>query len=371
MKTNLPVTQNEVLLTDDTLIVSKTDLKGLITYVNDGFLEISGFREDELLGEPHNIVRHPDMPVEAFEDLWNTLKAGRPWVGYVKNRCKNGDFYWVEAHAAPIWEGSEVVGYMSVRRKPARDKVEAAEGAYRLFRERKQGKLVIRDGWVASTGLFAGLKQKLAGASVSTKMILGCALSSVAVMIATTVFLGSYLSHALEARGLTDLNQNLRLIRNMVEVRATAMNRDAMRLNDIFAGYFPDGFSVEDGAEVPVLKHGKTILNNRFDEVDRYNSLTKAVATVFVRKGEDFIRVTTSVKNDKGERAVGTLLAKDHPGRAKLLAGERFTGKANLFGKDYFTSYTPIKAADGQVIGATFIGVDVSAEIPALRQKIK
>ncbi|MBL8491222.1 MAG: PAS domain-containing protein, partial [Rhodocyclaceae bacterium] len=143
MRTNLPVTQNEVVLRDDTLIVSKTDLKGRITYVNRDFLEISGFTEKELIGEPHNIVRHPDMPVEAFQDLWETLKAGRPWIGMVKNRCKNGDYYWVEAHAAPVWEAGQVVGYMSVRRKPSRDQVDAAEGAYRLFRDKQAGSMRI------------------------------------------------------------------------------------------------------------------------------------------------------------------------------------------------------------------------------------
>ncbi|OHC66958.1 MAG: hypothetical protein A2045_00945, partial [Rhodocyclales bacterium GWA2_65_20] len=371
MKINLPVTQNEVFLKDDTLIVSKTDLKGQITYVNKGFLEISGYTEEELMGQSHNIVRHPDMPVEAFADLWKVLKEGRPWVGYVKNRCKNGDFYWVEAHAAPIWEGTQVTGYMSVRYKPPRDKVEAAEGAYRLFREKKAGGIEIREGWVASTGLFSRLYRVLAGASVSAKIILGCVLSAIVVMASTTLFLGRNLGSALEAKSLVDLQQNLDLIRSMVEVRATAMKREAMRLNDVFSFQFPDGFSVESGDEAPVLKHGKTVLNERTQEVDRFTSLTNAVATLFVRKDDDLIRVATSLKNEKGERAVGTLLAKDHPGHAKLLAGERFAGLAKLFGKDYYTSYTPVKDDDGQTIGATFIGVDVSAEIPALRQKIK
>ena len=371
MRTNLPVTQNEISLTDDTLIVSKTDLKGRITYVNKGFLDISGFTEQELLGEPHNIVRHPDMPAEAFEDLWKVLKEGRPWVGYVKNRAKNGDFYWVEAHASPIWEGTAITGYMSVRYKPPRDKVEAAEGAYRLFRERKAGGLMVSEGWVASTGLFARLRQKLADASVATKIMLGCVLGSVVIMAATTVFLGRYLADSLSAQGQAELKQKLGLIRSMVEVRATAMKREAMRLNDDFTFNFPDGFTVESGDGVPLLLHGKTIVNQRYLEVDRFSSLTNAVCTLFVRQGDELIRVTTSVKNEKGERAVGTALAKDHPGRTKLLAGERFTGLAKLFGKDFYTSYTPIKDNDGQVIGATFIGIDVSAEIPALREQIK
>ncbi|OZB47357.1 MAG: chemotaxis protein, partial [Thiomonas sp. 14-66-4] len=102
MRNNQPVTQQEYVLKHDDFIVSKTDLKGRITFVNRTFVEISGFSEAELLGAPHNIVRHPDMPVEAYEDLWRTLKAGKAWQGMVKNRCKNGDFYWVMANANPI-----------------------------------------------------------------------------------------------------------------------------------------------------------------------------------------------------------------------------------------------------------------------------
>jgi methyl-accepting chemotaxis protein len=157
MRTNLPVTQNEVKLTDATLIVSKTDLQGRITYINRDFLEISGFTETELIGEPHNIVRHPDMPSEAFVDLWKTLKAGRPWIGLVKNRCKNGDFYWVEAHASPLREAGQVVGYMSVRKKASQSTIDATEQAYRMFRENRAGGKRIELGQVAS-GIGLGRK---------------------------------------------------------------------------------------------------------------------------------------------------------------------------------------------------------------------
>ncbi|TAN51099.1 MAG: PAS domain-containing protein [Methylococcaceae bacterium] len=138
MKINMPVTSHEVVLRDDHMIVSKTDLKGIITYVNHDFLEISGFTEKELLGTNHNIVRHPDMPPIAFQGLWDDMKAGKPWTGIVKNRCKNGDFYWVEANATPIREGDTVVGYLSVRYKPTREKIEAAS---RLYREINEGRL--------------------------------------------------------------------------------------------------------------------------------------------------------------------------------------------------------------------------------------
>ena len=162
MRNNQPVTNHEVVLNDDTLIVSKTDIKGQITYINRDFLEISGFTEAELIGQPHNIVRHPDMPIEAFADMWADLKAGRPWTGMVKNRCKNGDFYWVLATATPMRENGQVVGYISVRRKPTRQQVEASEAAYQLFREKRAGSLRIRHGAAVKggEGVFANLSLK-------------------------------------------------------------------------------------------------------------------------------------------------------------------------------------------------------------------
>jgi PAS domain S-box-containing protein len=137
MKVNMPVTQQEVELSDNSSIVSKTDLKGRIVYVNRDFIEVSGFLESELIGKSHNIVRHPDMPPEAFNDLWETVKAGKPWNGMVKNRCKNGDHYWVEANVAPIREKGQVTGYMSVRSKPTRQQVDEAESLYANLRAGK------------------------------------------------------------------------------------------------------------------------------------------------------------------------------------------------------------------------------------------
>ncbi len=140
MKINMPVTQHEIELTDASLIVSKTDLKGRITFVNQDFLDISGFTIDELIGASHNIVRHPDMPPEAFADLWNTVKSGKSWIGIVKNRCKNGDFYWVEACVTPLKEGGQTVGYISVRKKASRAQI---EGAMRFHKALKEGQSLL------------------------------------------------------------------------------------------------------------------------------------------------------------------------------------------------------------------------------------
>ena len=137
MRTNLPVTQRELHLEPGKPIVTKTDLQGVITYVNDAFVRISGFTREELLGQNHNIVRHPDMPPEAFGDLWKTIKHGHPWKGLVKNRAKNGDFYWVEAYVTPITENGQTTGYMSVRSQPDRNAVQAAEKLYTAVRARQ------------------------------------------------------------------------------------------------------------------------------------------------------------------------------------------------------------------------------------------
>jgi len=130
MKKNLPITNHEVTLGDSETIISTTDLKGKITYVNNTFIKISGFSEEELIGQNHNIVRHPDMPPAAFEDLWKTVKDGKTWTGIVKNRCKNGNHYWVEAFVTPVYQNNQLIGYQSVRNKAPAEKITAAKSLY-------------------------------------------------------------------------------------------------------------------------------------------------------------------------------------------------------------------------------------------------
>ena len=140
MRSNLPVTQREYVFPEDQLLVSTTDAQGRITHCNTAFAEVSGYSYDELMGQPHNMIRHPDMPAEAFKDMWATIGRGRPWSGIVKNRRANGDHYWVEANVTPILDNGKPVGYMSVRFKPSREQVAEAEALYaRLAREQATG----------------------------------------------------------------------------------------------------------------------------------------------------------------------------------------------------------------------------------------
>ncbi|WP_250656858.1 methyl-accepting chemotaxis protein [Alkalimarinus coralli] len=154
MKINMPVTDNEVNFDEGDTLVSTTDLKGTITYVNQEFIDVSGFSEAELIGHNHNIVRHPDIPPAAFEDLWGTLKEGKPWVQVLKNRCKNGDFYWVKANVTPVWKDGNIVEYMSVRSKPTREEIKAAEIALQKI---KDGKLGLKNGNPVKTGIASVL----------------------------------------------------------------------------------------------------------------------------------------------------------------------------------------------------------------------
>jgi aerotaxis receptor len=159
MRSNLPVTQNGYSFPADQTLISVTDLKGRITYCNSNFAAVSGYSREELMGQPHNMVRHPDMPEEAFRDMWDTIEGGRPWSALVKNRRKNGDYYWVRANATPMRAGDRTVGYLSVRTKPLDEEVRQFEKLYATMQaEAAAGRLVhvLRRGVVQRKGLLGG-----------------------------------------------------------------------------------------------------------------------------------------------------------------------------------------------------------------------
>ncbi|MEX6502769.1 methyl-accepting chemotaxis protein [Pseudomonas zhanjiangensis] len=147
MRNNQPITQRERSFPAQQRLISTTDLKGQITYCNDAFIAISGYSREELMGAPHNLVRHPDVPPAVFGHMWATLKQGKPWMGIVKNRCKNGDFYWVNAYATPVLENNQLVGYESVRVKPTAEQVRRAEALYQRINAGKSP-IPKRDSWL-------------------------------------------------------------------------------------------------------------------------------------------------------------------------------------------------------------------------------
>jgi aerotaxis receptor len=143
MRVNLPITQQEFAFPKGETLVSTTDLKGRILYCNPMFIAVSGYSREELLGQPHNLIRHPDMPEEAFRDMWSTIEKGHPWSAAVKNRRKDGSYYWVMANVTPLMDGDKPVAYMSVRTEATRAQIQASETLYATMRGEKERGLLI------------------------------------------------------------------------------------------------------------------------------------------------------------------------------------------------------------------------------------
>ena len=248
MRNNQPVTGVEHELRDGGQIVSKTDLKGVITYVNRDFTEISGYGERELLGQAHNLVRHPDMPPAAFKDLWDTIKAGKPWNGVVKNRCKNGDFYWVEANVTPIFENGKLTGYMSVRTKPSRAQIDAASHLYAQMRA----------GTAPGTGWWQGARKALGNLTLSTRMCF--VMGFLAVQMIVGGALGLY--------GLSSTNERLEQVYmdSMVPTGYLVGINDLMRTNvqNLTGGTLHDPkLEVSKLHEHPLADHIKSVEENK------------------------------------------------------------------------------------------------------------
>ncbi|MCH8553363.1 MAG: methyl-accepting chemotaxis protein [Natronospirillum sp.] len=185
MRNNLPVTDQERTFSPDTRLVSSTDLEGRIVHCNDHFVAISGFTREELIGQPHNVVRHPDMPQLAYQVMWEHLKAGKPWMGLVKNRCKDGGYYWVDAYITPVTENGKIVGYESVRSCPSKDAVRRAEKLYTRYAKyngKKQAEqptikdsawTILPEHWATLVALLLGGVIALSGMLALSALLLG------------------------------------------------------------------------------------------------------------------------------------------------------------------------------------------------------
>ncbi len=221
------------------------------------------------------------------------------------------------------------------------------------------------------------MTRKLLQTSVAVKLAAAIFVLTALLLSAFAVGLSAYARSILEAKGIDQLQAQTRLVLAMIESYDGALHQEADQLMKVFAGRFEGRFALETDKRVKVgdqmtatLRDGATILNLNLAAVDGFTEQTQAVATIFVRQGNDFVRIATSLKDEQGQRPLGTLLGKGHPAYAKLLAGEAFTGKATLFGRDYTTQYRPL-LVDGQVIGLLFIGVDFSDGLAALKQEIR
>lgn len=157
MRNNQPVTQQEYQYPDDATLMSTTDASSRIAYANDAFIDVSGFASENIIGQPHNIVRHPDMPPQAFKDMWSTLQQGFPWTALVKNRRRNGDHYWVRANVVPIIRGGQTRGYLSVRTKPTAAEITNTQTLYDKMNRGELNNRRLHKGLLIRTGVTRGL----------------------------------------------------------------------------------------------------------------------------------------------------------------------------------------------------------------------
>ncbi|AJR12647.1 methyl-accepting chemotaxis protein [Leptospira interrogans] len=146
MRKNLPITSQEITIPINSVLISRTDMKGRISYVSQDFANISGFSEEEMLGEPHNLIRHPDVPSEIFREMWETIQDGNPWSGIIKNRAKSGDYYWVDATVTPVMNEGVISGYMSVRKKATEDQIRRAEILFSQLKNTKSFLWKLKEG---------------------------------------------------------------------------------------------------------------------------------------------------------------------------------------------------------------------------------
>jgi aerotaxis receptor len=290
MRNNQPVTNREVEVLDDHAIVSKTDLDGNITYVNPYFTEISGFSEQELLGAPQNIVRHPDMPTEAFADLWASIKSGTPWTGLVKNRCKNGDFYWVRANVTPIREAGRTIGYMSVRTRPERHQVAKAEQVYRTMRTESNHGIRIKNGQVIQPGV-GSLLSRLSHVSLAMRIWLATSVVNVLqVIVCGAVLLDGNSAHNYGIFGATFLGLliNVFLWYTLRVSVLQPLDRALQGARSIAAGDLSSSFETDATDEVGQLLRALQQMNSNLIATIRdvrVNVETMAVATRQIAAG--------------------------------------------------------------------------------------
>ena len=390
MKLNEPVTGKEIEYPGEEILVSQTDKKGRITYVNQPFRDISGFSMDELLGSSHNLVRHPEMPAAAFEDLWRTIKSGRSWSGLVKNRAKSGEHYWVRANVTPLTSDGVVTGYMSVRTKPSRDEIDAAESLYRKINAGKAG--------LGPKGLFARLgaafrrlsiRGLLTGAAVLFCLMLGGLGVMVSTGVSSDVILGALAVMAVAAL-LAGLGLASYITRPIDYVRD--------KLGQITEGNYFDWAEIRHGGEIGELldrvrqtqiKLGFEVMDMREKaaetgrvktalDVAQANAMVADVDNNIVYMNEAARRMFADAQEDLREvlpnfdasRLIGQnidVFHKNPQHQRDMLAGltETFKGRIEAGSRTFQIIATPVLDDAGKRIGTAVEWLDLTEQLAA------
>ncbi len=332
MRDNQPVSQREYVLDDEHYLISRTDLKGRISYANPAFVEVSGFTRDELIGAPHSLVRHPDMPEAAFANLWQTLEAGESWQGLVKNRRKNGDYYWVDASVTPIYEAGEQQGYASVRVKAAPEACAYAERVYAQLRAGQARGVKLVRGQIVRRGLWGRLRR------IQLRSLQGRMATMIALSVLLLVASGALGLYGLqtEAARLNAVNDNgLKDVARLQRIDQL-MNRSRSLLADPVSNPMAGGFeetvakAEEMGAELKTVWESYTARDiNHTDEaatfaegLENYIEAGLLATTRSLNDGEFYQAFVAynDVLEPEGERLSGIV--------SSLVSGKQETAQA-------------------------------------------
>ncbi|AWI81190.1 chemotaxis protein [Parazoarcus communis] len=328
--TNTRATGKESFLDPRRPIVTKTDLKGVITYANPAFVQISEYSRDELIGSNHNIVRHPDMPRAAFADLWRTIAAGAPWRGMVKNRTKSGGFYWVDAYITPVTDDGRHIGYMSVRSAPTQQARSEAEALYRAVSEGRQTLQPTAIGGGVSLGATSAvglaLILALAAAQAFVDGWVGFALLGVQAVLALALWM------SIKAAVVTPLKNMLGLFRQIAEgnLKAEVADAGCREVRDLRSALRSMQVSLraligdvvasasDTSAEASVLHRGANKLHQgSSDQADQVSSSAAAMEQLAVSVGE-----IASATEDSAKQASQALKITQDGQRNMSLAAE-------------------------------------------------
>ncbi len=381
MRINMPVTNTEREMKDGEFLVSKTTPKGVITYVNPPFIEMSGYTEAELIGQAHNLIRHPDMPPEAFEDFWATLKQERPWSGLVKNRSKDGGFYWVFANATPIREHGRVTGHMSVRSKPSREQIQAADALYREMREGRANVQIV-DGEVISKGIAGVIGQKMKQLQLRMQIVLLATLPVVAVAAALWLMgqqfwlvYGSLIAGGLFSVGLgVILHRNIRLPVAMLTSHLEKMaqgdytSQIAIMRHDELGGLTEALKSMQiragvDFTETKRMNVENLRIRNALDIASSAAMIADATGTIIFMNR----KVHEILVNEKDEAAMRKALKS----RLASLDQQQEMNDVKVNGHVYSLTLTPVMNEDGTRAGAAIEWLDRTQELTVEKEVVE
>jgi PAS domain S-box-containing protein len=357
---------------DDFVIVSKTDPQGRILYVNAEFIEVSGYPREELIGRTLSEFRHPAVPAAVFADLWRDLKAGRPWVGVVRNLARNGASYWVEAHITPFPDNDgSVGGYMSIWRPATQAQIKEAEIVYAKLDE-ASNRQVYRHGQLVSANRLTAIRERFRDSSLSTKLLATASLLTIFVLGGLGVLLANHVTKRLDETSRVYIHQQVSLLRAAVDSQLADARREVVEEASGLVESTYDSIGGREHASVARIEALAERIDARSGSLTTHTRYaTREIASLLVRNSGGFRRLATDARDSDGESLLGTELSPHSQAFANLLLGKAYVGISPIGGKQYMTAYAPITSYDGTVIGAVAVGYDVGEQLAPLKENLR